>query len=94
MPHFEHLDNVPSWRRDGFAIEMGIMPAVRVEDPEKTMMVQLTMPELAIFAFGLTIIERLFPELAMLARRVSSKLEELAEVQDYLSDDSDTPEAE
>jgi hypothetical protein len=93
MPSYEHL-SVPSWRKDLFAIEGGILPALRDEDVQETLMVQLTMPELALYTFGLVTLERLYPELAPLAMRCSAKIAELAQAQEYLSDSSDTSEDE
>lgn len=87
---YEHLRNFPTWRRDSLAIEGGILPSLADEDVEETLMVQLTMPELALYTFGLSLIERLFPELSPLCVRCSEKMADLCRAQEYLSEPGST----
>jgi hypothetical protein len=87
---YDYLENVPSWRKDVIAIEGGVLPFLAMEDPEETLMVQFTAPEVSCLTFSLTLVERLFPEIAPLAYRISHKMSELMRAQEYLSEPGST----
>lgn len=54
------------------------------DDPENTLMVQLTTRELCSVFFGLLLLNNLFPETAFIVDACLAKLEELSEAQEFL----------
>ena len=79
----EDLKNLPSWAQYQLGYRT-VVSAVAREDADKTLFAQLTYPELALIPFALLITSRLFPELIGPAGRLSTKLRELSEAQEFL----------
>lgn len=85
------LPNIPSWAEYAIGAQ-SIVAAGESDDPEDALMVQLLLSELALFAFGLALIGRLFPELMPQAERMGVKLKELSMVQQYFENEEDDSE--
>lgn len=83
--HFADLNDLPSWEQYFLACESAAKAARVANDPEDTLMVQLTFSELSTLTLGLLIMGRVFPELAGLAAQLSEKLKEVATAQEFLS---------
>ena len=83
----EALKGLPSWAQYQLGFRT-VASAVRKEDADKTLFAQLTYPELALIPFALLVTSRLFPELIGPAGRLSTKLHELSEAQDFLGEGS------
>jgi len=79
----EDLKGLPSWAQYQLGYRT-IASAVRKEDADKTLFAQLTYPELALIPFALLVTSRMFPELIGPAGRLSTKLHDLAEAQQFL----------
>lgn len=84
----EDFGNIPSWGRLAIAAQ-SIFEALEIEDPEDTLFVQLTLPELAILTFGMQVAANLFPELGPLAVRLYKKLRGLTAAQEYFGPKED-----
>lgn len=87
----EDFGNIPSWGRFAIAAQ-SIFEAVEAEDPEDTLFVQLTLPELAILTFGLQTAVNLYPEMVPLGVRVYKKLRGLVDAQEYFGPKGDDDE--
>jgi len=79
----EDLKRLPSWAQYQLGYRT-VVSALAKEDADKTLFAQLTYPELALIPFALLVTSRFFPELVPLAGRVSTKLNELADAQEFL----------
>ena len=88
----EDLKGLPSWAQYQLGYRT-IASAVSKEDADKTLFAQLTYPELALIPFALLVTSRMFPELIGPAGRLSTKLHDLAEAQQFLGPES-TDDAE
>jgi hypothetical protein len=85
----EELKRLPSWAQYQLGYRT-IASAVEKEDADETLFAQLTYPELALIPFALLIVSRLFPELTGAAGRLSTKLHDLAEAQEFLTQKGDS----
>jgi hypothetical protein len=84
----DDLKKLPSWAQYQLGYRT-IASAIEKEDADKTLFAQLTYPELALIPFALLIVSRLFPELNGAAGRLSTKLHDLAEAQEFLTQKGD-----
>ena len=85
----DDLKNLPSWAQYQIAYRT-VISAMKHEDADKTLFAQLTYPELALIPFALLITSRMFPELTGAAGRLSTKLHDLAEAQEFLTQKGDS----
>lgn len=81
----EELDEIPSWERYLIAI-MAI--SENKDDPEDTLQCSLTRRQLPLVAFGLQLVNRLYPELGGECYAMHKKLIELSAGQEFLDFDS------
>lgn len=87
----EDVAKLPTWMQVAVGC-FAVQEAHQAEDPEDTLMMQLTLPELAQFSLGLMLQALLFPELTFFAQRTQAKLKALTKAQDYFEhggDDND-----
>lgn len=84
----DNLKNVPSWGQYAIGCQ-SLVVAQEDEDVEDTLMVQLTVTEVAMVSLGIILLERMFPEMRQMAERFGLKIQELAKVQEYFSGDDD-----
>lgn len=82
----EDLKRLPSWAQYQLGYRT-VVAAMRHEDADKTLFVQLTYPEVALIPFALLLSSRVFPELVGAASRLSSKLNEVADAQQFLTEE-------
>ena len=85
----EDLKRLPSWAQYQVAYRT-VASAITKEDADKTLFAQLTYPELALIPFALLIMSRMFPELTLPAGRLSTKLHDLAEAKEFLTQKGDS----
>lgn len=83
--HFADLNDLPSWVQYDLAGDSVARASKIANDPEDTLMVQLTFSELSTLTLGLLITGRVFPELVGLASDLSKKLKEVATAQEFLN---------
>lgn len=89
---FYDLHGIPSWIQYRLAcgslqLALDEAKAQEKESPDgaRTLMVQLTIGDVSLVTTGLLILLRLFPEFTKDATRLSMKLQELADAQEFLS---------
>ena len=82
--HFADLNDLPSWIQYNLACSSAARAAEIANDPEDTLMVQLTFSELSTLTLGLLVMSRVFPELVDLAAELSRKLKQVGEAQGFL----------
>ena len=85
----EDLKRLPSWAQYQIAYRT-VISAMKHEDADTTLFAQLTYPELTLIPFALLIMSRMFPELTLPAGRLSTKLHDLAEAQEFLTQKGDS----
>lgn len=73
---------LPSWMQYLISARSLLM-AFEHEDPEDTLMVQLTTPELGLTVLGLLVMQRMFPEFQGACGTLAVKLTELARAQEF-----------
>lgn len=76
------LESLPSWLRLNIAATSA-WNAQLVNDVEETLLIQLTLGDLALLMYGLNIIEFLSPELGDAAMRIFKKIKELEHAQEF-----------
>jgi hypothetical protein len=79
----DDLKGMPSWAQYQLGYRT-IAAAMRKENPDETLFAQLTYPELTLIPFALLVTSRMFPELIDAAGRLSTKLHDLSEAQQFL----------
>lgn len=84
---FHNLDGLPSWQQYSIA-SRSLLKALDLDDPETTLMVQLTLSELSIATFGLIALVRMFPEFTPIANNLSNKLNEIGQAQGLFRGDT------
>ena len=84
---FYDLNKLPSWVQYTLAAK-SLMKAIELDDPEQTMMLQLTVSELSVATFGLIALVRMFPEFVPVANDLSEKIREIGKAQDFMKDDT------
>ena len=82
---FYDLNKLPSWTQYVLSCR-SLLKALEVDDPEETLMVQLTISELSLVSFGLLILSRIFPEFVPVANDLSLKVTEISNAQGFLRD--------
>ena len=87
--HFADLNDLPSWIQYNLSAASAARASKIANDPEDTLMVQLTFSELTTLTLGLLVMGRMFPELAGLGAALSEKLKEVSLAQDFLSSERD-----
>jgi hypothetical protein len=87
----EALADAPSWTQYQVAAELfkAQMKQLNLED---TLMVQLTRPETALCAWGIFVLQRLFPEMNPECMALAVKLREIGDVQGFYPDYEDGAE--
>lgn len=88
---FFNLNGLVSWAQYGSAAK-SLLAALDIDDPEETLMVQLTISELSMVSFGLLILSRIFPEFAGVAADLSNKIIDLNSAQGFLKRNTDVEE--
>jgi hypothetical protein len=88
---FADLHNVPSWEAYRLAAR-SLVNSLKIEDPEDTLMVQLTFPEVCAVTLALVTLGRFFPEMQGIAADLSMKLREVSDGQEFLSRDRTLPD--
>ena len=83
---FYDLHKLASWVQYTFAAK-SLLAALELDDPEETLMVQLTVSELSLMSFSLLILSRIFPEFMPIANDLSAKVSELSDAQNFLRGD-------
>ena len=84
---FYDLNELPSWVQYTLAAK-SLLKAIELDDPEKTMMLQLTVSEVSVATFGLIALIRMFPEFTPVANNLSNKIQEIGQAQKFLKDDT------
>lgn len=87
--HFADLNDLPSWIQYDLAAGSAARAHKIANDPEDTLMVQLTFSELSTLTLGLLVMGRMFPELVGLGASLSEKLKEVAAAQNFLNSGRD-----
>ena len=82
---FYDLNEFPSWVQYTVAAK-SLLTALDLDDPEQTLMVQLTLSELSTATFGLICLVRMFPEFTKIANSLSDKIQEIGQAQHFLKD--------
>lgn len=82
--HFLDLNSVPSWHQYRLAAG-SLMTALKLDNPEESLFVQLTISELSLVSLGLLTVGRMFPELVGLAGGLSDKLTAINAEQGFLT---------
>ena len=80
---FYELGELVSWVQYSLAAR-SLLRALDLDDPEKTVLVQLTLSELSMASFGLILLVRLFPEFLPVGGLVSSKMQEVCTAQGFV----------
>ena len=80
---FYNLDALPSWVQYLLASK-SLLRAVDVDDPEQTVMLQMTISELSLMSFALLVTSRLFPEFLGLSCNLSDKVHAVSDAQGFL----------
>lgn len=83
---FYDLNQLPSWGQYRIAAK-SLLKALSLDDPEQTLMLQLTVSELSALTFGLISLVRMFPEFTQVANSLSDKIQEIGRAQQFLRDD-------
>lgn len=80
---FYDLHSLPSWLQYSLAAK-SLLAALEVDDPEETVMLQLTISELSMTSLGLLVLSRMFPEFIPVASSLSTKVSEVSNAQGFL----------
>lgn len=83
---FYDLNQLPSWTQYTIAAK-SLLKSLELDDPEETLLVQLTLSELSVATFGLISLIRMFPEFVSIANDLSNKLAAVGGAQGFLKGD-------
>ena len=84
---FFDLHHLPSWTQYQLASK-SLLAALELDNPEETVMLQLTISELSMLSFGLLALTRMFPEFAPIAADLSEKVTDCSVAQEFLRRDT------
>lgn len=76
------ITGIPSWAQYNLSAR-SLLVAFEKEDPEDTLMAQLTTPEFGLTVLGLMLLQRFFPEFRGVCGRLTEKFADLAGAQEF-----------